>query len=66
MEKLKELKEKIRNSKQRVFTRQELYEMIDILEGYEKPNQPDCKHNDYKTFASGFKQCSNCKWIWKD
>jgi hypothetical protein len=65
MEKLKELREKIKNSKQRVFTRAELYEMIDILEGYEKPEESNCNHEEYNTFASGYKQCVKCKWIWK-
>ena len=66
MQDLEKLKEKIKSSKQRVFTRQELYEMIDILKGYEKPVESDCKHEEYNTFQSGYKQCQDCKWIWKD
>lgn len=26
----------------------------------------ECKHEDYKSFQSGFKQCVKCNWIWKD
>ena len=38
--------------------------MIDILKGYEKPEESDCKHEEYNTFESGYKQCVKCKWIW--
>lgn len=28
--------------------------------------EPDCKHEDVRLFQSGYKQCQDCKWIWKD
>lgn len=28
--------------------------------------EPDCPHDNVKLFQSGYKQCQDCKWIWKD
>lgn len=28
--------------------------------------EPDCPHENVKLFQSGYKQCQDCKWIWKD
>ena len=39
----------------------------DIAFGDESPKQePDCKHENARLFQSGYKQCQDCKWIWKD
>lgn len=69
MEKIEELKDKIKYSKQRVFTRQELFEMIDIIQGHQESDvikDVNCVHKDHKKFSSGYNQCNNCRYIWKD
>lgn len=27
--------------------------------------EPDCKHENFRQFQSGYRQCTECKWIWE-
>ena len=39
----------------------------EIVFSDESPEEePDCPHENVKIFQSGYKQCQDCKWIWKD
>ena len=28
--------------------------------------EPDCKHENFRQFQSGYRQCTDCKWIWQE
>ena len=39
----------------------------DVTFSDESPKEePDCPHDNVKLFQSGYKQCQDCKWIWRD
>jgi hypothetical protein len=39
----------------------------DVAFSDESPEEePDCPHDNVKLFQSGYKQCQDCKWIWRD
>jgi hypothetical protein len=39
----------------------------DVAFSDESPKEePDCPHDNVKLFQSGYKQCQDCKWIWRD
>lgn len=55
------------SSFEKILTLGQALKNNDIAFGDDSPEkEPDCKHENAKLFQSGYKQCQDCKWIWKD
>lgn len=55
------------SSFEKILTLGQALKNNDIAFGDDSPEkEPDCKHKNARLFQSGYKQCQDCKWIWKD